>query len=156
MKKKLVLMRHGQTVFNQRKRIQGWVDSPLTPLGIEQAKFSAAYINGLDFTIDHAFSSTSERACDTLELVTNLPYERKKGLKEWNFGILDGEPEYLNPPLDQYDSFFKANGGESRENLISRMNATLTDRNHDAGISAECSCCFSWRGHPEFSAILAS
>lgn len=126
MKKKLVLMRHGQTVFNQRKRIQGWVDSPLTPLGIEQAKFSAAYINGLDFTIDHAFSSTSERACDTLELVTNLPYERKKGLKEWNFGILDGEPEYLNPPLDQYDSFFKANGGESRENLISRMNATLT------------------------------
>ena len=82
MKKKLVLMRHGQTVFNQRKRIQGWVDSPLTPLGIEQAKFSAAYINGLDFTIDHAFSSTSERACDTLELITNLPYERKKGLKE--------------------------------------------------------------------------
>lgn len=127
MKKKLVLMRHGETVFNKRKRIQGWVDSPLTPLGIEQAEHSADYIKNLPFEIDHAFSSTSERACDTLELVTSLPYERKKGLKEWNFGNLDGEPEYLNPPLEKYDEFFSANGGESRQQLIDRMNETLLD-----------------------------
>ncbi len=38
MKKSLVLMRHGETVFNKRKRIQGWVDSPLTALGKEPAK----------------------------------------------------------------------------------------------------------------------
>jgi hypothetical protein len=38
MKKSLVLMRHGETVFNKRKRIQGWVDLSLTALGKEPAK----------------------------------------------------------------------------------------------------------------------
>lgn len=127
MKKKLVLMRHGETLFNLRKKIQGWVDSPLTQLGREQAEYSADFIRNLDFDIDHAFSSTSERACDTLEIVTDLPYERKKGLKEWNFGLFDGEPEYLNPPLDQYDEYFSTHEGESRNELIARMNETLTE-----------------------------
>ncbi len=125
MKKKLVLMRHGETLFNQRKRIQGWVDSPLTELGRAQAVYSKQYIDQLPFTIDHAFSSTSERASDTLELVSSLPYERLKGLKEWNFGLLDGEPEYLNPPLSEYDEYFSSHGGESRKQLTDRMNETL-------------------------------
>ena len=127
MKKSLVLMRHGETVFDKRKRIQGWVDSPLTALGKEQAKYSAAWIRELGFEIDHAFCSTSERASDTRKLMTSLSYERKKGLKEWNFCKLDGEPEYLNPPLDQYDAFFRGNGGEGRQELIDRMNETLTE-----------------------------
>ena len=37
MKKDLYLMRHGQTLFNVRRRIQGWCDSPLTELGKQQA-----------------------------------------------------------------------------------------------------------------------
>ena len=37
MKKRLYLMRHGQTMFNEQKRIQGWCDSPLTELGKRQA-----------------------------------------------------------------------------------------------------------------------
>lgn len=127
MIKKLVIMRHGQTLFNQRKRVQGWVDSPLTELGIEQAKAEKPFINSLNLKFDHAYSSTSERACDTLELVCDLPYTRLKGLKEWNFGILDGEPEYLNPPIDQYDEFFSSHGGESRAQLVDRMNRTLTE-----------------------------
>ena len=38
MKKTLYMMRHGQTLFNELKRMQGWSDSPLTDLGIRQAK----------------------------------------------------------------------------------------------------------------------
>ncbi|KTT85669.1 phosphoglycerate mutase, partial [Mammaliicoccus sciuri] len=38
MSKKLYLMRHGQTLFNEKKKIQGASDSPLTQLGIEQAR----------------------------------------------------------------------------------------------------------------------
>ena len=38
MKKTLYLMRHGQTLFNLQHKIQGWCDSPLTELGIKQAK----------------------------------------------------------------------------------------------------------------------
>ena len=37
MKKILYLMRHGQTQFNVRRKIQGWCDSPLTKQGIAQA-----------------------------------------------------------------------------------------------------------------------
>ena len=37
MVKHLYLMRHGETLFNKQKKIQGWCDSPLTDFGIEQA-----------------------------------------------------------------------------------------------------------------------
>lgn len=125
MIKKLVLMRHGQTLFNLRGKFQGVVDSPLTPLGIQQAKTVKPFLDDLPFRFDHAYSSSSERACDTLEIVTNLPYIRLKGLKEWNFGILEGEPEYLHPPFDQYDEYFSTHDGERRMEVFNRINSTL-------------------------------
>lgn len=45
MKKTLYLMRHGQTLFNKRRKVQGWCDSPLTELGIKQAEAAANYFN---------------------------------------------------------------------------------------------------------------
>ena len=125
MIKKLALMRHGQTLFNLRGKFQGVVDSPLTALGIQQAKTVKPFLDNLPFRFDHAYSSSSERACDTLEIVTNLPYIRLKGLKEWNFGILEGEPEYLHPPFDQYDEYFSTHEGEGRMEVFNRINSTL-------------------------------
>ena len=125
MIKKLVLMRHGQTLFNLRGKFQGVVDSPLTALGIQQAETVKPFLDDLPFRFDHAYSSSSERACDTLEIVTNLPYIRLKGLKEWNFGILEGEPEYLHPPFDQYDEYFSTHDGEGRMEVFNRINSTL-------------------------------
>ncbi len=120
------------TLFNKKKRIQGLCDAPLTPLGIEQATYSAQHLKKLSLQFDHAYSSTSERACDTLELVTTLPYKRLKGLKEWNFGFYEGEPEYLNPPLEEYSAFFSAHGGETRKELTTRINQTLLEiMNHE-------------------------
>lgn len=43
MEKILYLMRHGQTLFNLEHKIQGWCDSPLTELGINQAKIAGRY-----------------------------------------------------------------------------------------------------------------
>lgn len=125
MIKKLALMRHGQTLFNLRGKFQGVVDSPLTALGIQQAETVKPFLDNLPFQFDHAYSSSSERACDTLEIVTNLPYTRLKGLKEWNFGILEGEPEYLHPPFDQYDEYFSTHEGEGRMEVFNRINSTL-------------------------------
>ena len=73
MKKTLYLVRHGQTVFNVRRKIQGWCDSPLTELGRAQAGVAAEYFRSRGITFDHAYSSTSERACDTLEILTPMP-----------------------------------------------------------------------------------
>ena len=101
---KLCFMRHGQTLFNLLRRKQGWCDSPLTELGIEQAKAVGTTLRERGLTFDHAYSSTSERACDTLELAfPGQPYERVKGLKEWNFGKFEGASEDLNPRLPYGD-----------------------------------------------------
>jgi len=97
VKKTLYLMRQGQTLFNVRKKIQGTCDSPLTELGIQQAHIVADYFKNI--SLDHAYSSTSERSCDTLEIITgnHFPYKRLKGLKEMNFGTFEGESEDVNP-----------------------------------------------------------
>ena len=129
MKKTLYLMRHGQTLFNSQNRIQGWCDSPLTQLGIHQARVARKYFEDNQIAFDHAYSSPSERACDTLELVWDMPYARIKGLKEHNYGILEGESERINRHLTPEDceTFYLAYQGESSNEVKDRMVATLLD-----------------------------
>lgn len=126
MAKTLYLMRHGQTLFNQYHKIQGWCDSPLTDFGMYQAKIAGQYFREAGIEFDAAFSSTSERASDTLELVigSEMPYQRIKGLKEWNFGRFEGESEALNPPIP-YGDFFVTYGGESQQEVQKRMDQTI-------------------------------
>lgn len=133
MKKTLYLMRHGQTLFNQQHKIQGACDAPLTKLGIKQAKLARTYFLENKITLDSAYCSTSERASDTLEIVTanQLPYTRLKGLKEWNFGLFEGQDESLNPPLP-YDDFFKSYGGEGQSEVGIRMEQTVLSFLKDA------------------------
>lgn len=128
MKKYLYLMRHGETMFNVQHRIQGWCDSPLTQRGMMQAKQARAYFLNHNIRFDHAYSSTSERCCDTLELITNLPYERKKGLKEMYYGNLEGESERLNCKTPkECESYYLQFGGESSNTTKERMVKTLRD-----------------------------
>ena len=54
------IIRHGETVFNRKGRIQGWCDSPLTDLGVSQAKQLGKELKNVPF--DVCFCSTSERA----------------------------------------------------------------------------------------------
>ncbi|MHC5217693.1 histidine phosphatase family protein [Enterococcus sp. LJL128] len=124
MTKHLYLMRHGETLFNQQKKIQGWCDSPLTEKGKQQAVIAGSYFSERNVTFDGAYASTSERACDTLELITHQQYTRLKGLKEWNFGAMEAEHEYLNPPLP-YGNFFTAYGGEEEQQFKKRVSDTL-------------------------------
>lgn len=130
--KKIYLLRHGQTLFNLTKKRQGWCDSPLTELGIEQARKAKHYFEAHNIVFDKAYCSTSERAEDTLNLITDIDYKRIKGLKEWNFGKYEGEPESLGEP----DRDFFANnltfgdwwvkyGGEDVLELRSRMMDSL-------------------------------
>lgn len=117
-------MRHGETLFNVQGKIQGSSDSPLTKRGIEQAKIARTYFESQGITFDSAYSSTQERASDTLELITDQDYTRLKGIKEWDFGIYEGYPAAL-VPRDQMESYFVPFGGESQEDVISRVSQTL-------------------------------
>ena len=81
--KEFYLMRHGQTRFNVQHRLQGVCDAPLTEVGIEQAKKAGQYLAKQEPIFDHVFTSTSERASDTLEIVTGrTDYERLKGFRD--------------------------------------------------------------------------
>lgn len=132
MAKTLYLMRHGQTLFNQQKKIQGWCDSPLTPKGIRQAQIAGLHFKEQGITFDSAYASTSERASDTLEQVTDQPYKRIKGLKEWNFGRFESESESLNPALP-YGDFFVAYGGEEEFQFRERVSTALLELMREAG-----------------------
>lgn len=139
MKKTLYLVRHGQTLFNYFHKMQGYSDSPLTEIGIKQAKIARDYFKNNNITFDNAYSSTSERASDTLEIITDnkISYTRLKEIKEINFGILEGQDEYLVPwhIRDKKDAFFKDCYGESEEEFESRIvNAIeniMTKENHN-------------------------
>ena len=83
-----------------------------------------------DISFDHYYSSTSERCCDTIELIIgDHYYKRLKGLKERNFGLFEGESEDLNPNFDDfgYDDLFPHYGGERKEDVQKRLKETLTD-----------------------------
>ena len=132
MKKDLYLMRHGQTLFNEQKRVQGACDSPLTQAGREQAARAGRFFveHGVEFGA--LFLSTQERASDTLELVTGrTDYERVKGLKEWNFGLFEGQPEFLQPQRRpgalSFEDLHVPYGGESADQVGQRMKSALTE-----------------------------
>ncbi|MFC3928113.1 histidine phosphatase family protein [Streptococcus caprae] len=133
MTKSLYLMRHGETLFNTQKRIQGWCDSPLTELGQDQARQARAYFEEAGLTFDALYCSTAERTADTLELVTGrTDYKRLKGLREWGFGRMEGQPEYLHPTpqpgqIGHGDYYKIHHGGESQEELGQRIKGAVFD-----------------------------
>ncbi len=125
----LYLTRHGQTVFNTRGIVQGWCDSPLTELGRRQAERARAWFEERGISFDHAYCSPAERACDTVEILTRgaIPYERTRGLKEFNYGAIEGCGYQLVLPgtYRPYGDFLVPFGGSSEDEVIERMRTTL-------------------------------
>lgn len=91
---RLILLRHGESQWNLENRFTGWVDVPLSPRGVQEAKNAGEKLRS--FTFDRAFTSVLIRAIETLRLVleaigqTNIPVERDKALNERMYGELQG------------------------------------------------------------------
>ena len=68
---KLVIIRHGQTVYNIEKMFCGWTDVDLTEKGVEEAKIAGKNLKNAGFGFDLAFCSVLKRAKDTLNTVVN-------------------------------------------------------------------------------------
>lgn len=124
---KVLLVRHGETLFNQLDLTQGWCDSPLTEKGKNQAAALADKLR--DYSIDAAYSSTSDRAYDTAEIVLGerkLEIRRDRRLKEMNFGVFEGSPNRLRPSLVRAVDAYE--GKESRWNEIpKRFDLSMAD-----------------------------
>lgn len=129
MVRKLYLMRHGETLFNTQKRVQGWCDSPLTDKGIEQAQQAGRYFQGRGIAFDAVYSSTQERAADTAALVSGREPLRLKGIKEMNFGTFEAQPEHLLPKMQpgakSFEDLLMPYGGEDIRQVGVRVKETI-------------------------------
>ncbi len=91
---RLVLLRHGESQWNLENRFTGWVDVPLSPRGVEEAKNAGDKLK--EVTFDRAFTSVLSRANETLRFVleaigqTAIPIEKNKALNERMYGELQG------------------------------------------------------------------
>ena len=127
----LYVVRHGETLFNVQHKIQGWCDSPLTSMGIQQAK--RVHQGLLELPFEQAYCSTSERCMDTAQLILegrDIPLYPKKYLKELNFGEWEGESEELifsHQPKEIYEIGFAHIGGETLLQLRDRLMEGLRD-----------------------------
>ncbi len=129
----LYLMRHGQTVWNAEGRMQGRLDSPLTPLGVAQARRQAWLVR--DLTGMSYYASTAGRARQTAQIVfagQGVTFDDR--LHEIDIGSFSGQLwEELRPAhpaifrdtgLGWYD---RAPGGEHFSGLAIRVRSFLDD-----------------------------
>jgi len=79
----LILVRHGQSEWNLKKRFTGWVDVDLTGQGKLEACKSGEYIKELKLNIDYFFSSFQLRAINTLKLIQDTLRDKKVPVKAW-------------------------------------------------------------------------
>ncbi|GAA5502798.1 phosphoserine phosphatase 1 [Deinococcus xinjiangensis] len=130
----IYLVRHGQTEWNVSGRSQGRLDSPLTPLGVQQAEAHARTLANIPFA--RAYSSPMGRAVRTAQIILaghNVPLTVLDDLAELDHGELGGllpeERSALFPELreqrqrDKYNTVLP--GGESYATAAPRARRAL-------------------------------
>ena len=93
---KLVLVRHGQSMWNLENRFTGWTDVELSEQGIKEAKEAGKVLKEKGFNFDVAYTSVLKRANDTLKYILeelreeNIPVKKSWRLNERHYGALQG------------------------------------------------------------------
>jgi broad specificity phosphatase PhoE len=133
---KLLLIRHGRSRWNVEGRIQGQVDIPLDPVGLQQAERVAQRLQSLP--IDAIYSSPLQRARATAEALAvriNLPVVYDERLMEYDFGVVSGltwegvvanHPELVKRWADDAWAV-PIEGSEGRINFAARVQAVMDD-----------------------------
>ena len=115
---KIYLTRHSKTLWNQEKRLQGRLDSPLTQEGIENAQALKKYLHDSHLKFDYIYTSPILRAYHTASLLFDenklIQDER---LMEMNFGDFEGR-KIADIHLTDHESY---------DDVIARVNSFLND-----------------------------
>ena len=147
---RVVLIRHGLTYWNVKKKMQGQVNIPLNEVGMQQAK---ALADGLkDYHFDICFASPLDRACMTAKLALgnrNTPIHKDLRLVEQGYGLLEGH-SYKRWPWFRWtneaynyeshpERYRAAIGGETFDELYARAqdfidNALIPEAKRREGI----------------------
>jgi 2,3-bisphosphoglycerate-dependent phosphoglycerate mutase len=92
----MILLRHGESVWNKENRFTGWTDVDLSSKGIEEVKKASGLLKNDDITFDVAFTSVLKRGIRTLWIVLDemdlmwIPVYRSWRLNERHYGALQG------------------------------------------------------------------
>ena len=92
----LVLLRHGESIWNKENRFTGWTDIDLSDKGIKEAKKAGQLLKQEAFTFDMAYTSVLKRGIRTLWIVLDemdlmwIPVYRHWRLNERHYGALQG------------------------------------------------------------------
>lgn len=92
----LVLLRHGESTWNQENRFTGWTDVDLSDKGVQEATQAGKLLKEKGFVFDLAYTSVLKRATRTLDIVlkemdlTSIPVEQTWRLNERHYGALQG------------------------------------------------------------------
>ena len=132
----VVLVRHGETTWNQARRVQGTLDSPLSPLGRRQAEAVAHTLapEPLAFLYSSDLGRTQESAA-ALARITGLPVRLDPRLRERCYGVLQGKtwpeieiecPEAFER-LNARDPEYLPPQGESASAFRERVLASVTE-----------------------------
>ena len=94
--KKVVLLRHGESLWNKENRFTGWTDVDLTEKGVAEAKTAGELLRDAGFVFDLAYTSVLKRAIKTLWLTLEqldlmwIPVTHSWRLNERHYGALQG------------------------------------------------------------------
>ncbi|OQY53514.1 MAG: 2,3-diphosphoglycerate-dependent phosphoglycerate mutase [Candidatus Parabeggiatoa sp. nov. 2] len=155
---KLVLLRHGESIWNKENRFTGWTDVDLSEKGKIEALNAGALLKKDGYTFDVAFTSVLKRAIRTLWLTLDpmdlmwIPVYREWRLNERHYGALQGlnkaetaqkygeeqvkiwrrscnaRPPALEPPDERYP------GHDRRYKDVDEKNLPLTECLKDTGV----------------------
>src|SRR3989338_1621790 len=92
---KLVLIRHGETVWNKENKFTGWTDVELTEKGISEVHEAGKILRKEGYSFDSGFTSVLRRAKETLRIILeemelDIPFKEDWHLNERHYGALQG------------------------------------------------------------------
>jgi 2,3-bisphosphoglycerate-dependent phosphoglycerate mutase len=93
---RVVLVRHGESIWNRENRFTGWTDVDLSEKGVEEAHQAGKLLRSEGFTFDVAYTSVLKRAIRTLWIILDemdamwLPVHNSWRLNERHYGALQG------------------------------------------------------------------
>ena len=148
---KLVILRHGESVWNRENRFTGWVDVDLSEQGTNEAKKAGQILKKEGYTFDIAYTNVLKRCTRTLSIVLDemnikkIPIVKSWRLNERHYGALQGlnkaemaakfgEEQVLKwrrsydirpPPLKKTDEMFP--GNDSKYKKLNKKDIPLTE-----------------------------
>jgi broad specificity phosphatase PhoE len=151
---RLILVRHGETVWNAERRLQGHADAPLSERGIEQARRAAGFFAG-GSAPSLVMSSDLSRACHTAELLGFSSFATDQRLREMDLGEWTGRwieeieasekgayREWrlgsYTPPRGEGWEAFRERVGEAINEIVARSEGDIVIVTHEGVVRAAC------------------